>query len=174
MFVSHSGFKSPERANSWVCGQNQTALHNFMRSSVPCTVSLSWELSTLPTFSSFTTKGLNSKMPSCNIFNTQIYTIAARLTPPPRAQTACCTVAQARRLPLQSQCRSPREAVNTTIWLWHLCPGSPLCLSLPGSPPGWGLLRGSWLTSGSPNLSPLWDSEKVTLLSGLTTSGNCR
>lgn len=97
---------------------------------------LSWELSTIPSFSSLITKAFTIIMPSYDTFNTQLYTVAVRLTPTPGAQTACCTVAQAHRLPLQLQCHLPREAVNLTIRLRHLCPGSPLCLSLPGSLPG--------------------------------------
>ena len=49
---------------------------------------LSWELSTVPSFSSLTTKGLTIKMLRCNTFKTQLYTTAARLTPTPGAQRA--------------------------------------------------------------------------------------
>lgn len=71
-----------------------------------------WEPSTLPSFSSFTTEGFAIKTPSYNTFNTQLYATAARLTPTAASPSAYCTVAQAHRLPLEPQCRLPREAAN--------------------------------------------------------------
>lgn len=154
MLNRHSGFKSSEGANSWVCGQNKTVLHNFNRSPVLCTSSALGADHSPQLFFLWTTE-LAIRMPSNNTFNTQLYTIAVKLTPTPGAQTACCTVAQAHRLPLQPQCHLPREAVSLTIWLWHLCAGNPLCRRLLGSSPGWRPLRWSWLTWGSLSLSSL-------------------
>lgn len=178
ILVRYSGLKTSERADSWVCGQL------CITSSDPqyFAEAVFWELSTLPSFCSLITKGLTIKMLGCNAFNTLHYTLAAKTnTNTTGSDRVCSAVAQVHRPSFQTQRHLPREAVNLMVQPWHVCPGSPPCLSLSRSLPGRGPLKRKLadLRQPQPLSSPrLWEGDSTVWVDNFrqlqitTTSGD--